>query len=109
MQKQRTIEQKLERLKVTLEAQQRHIGRLGPQDSDLLSILRAEQQIILTEIAALNWVLEDSREDVPSAYRNSPHHLPVAAGRWSPAGYGMSQYSVSCADAPGIGRPQMVF
>jgi hypothetical protein len=109
MQKQSTIEQRIDRLRMTLETHRRQIHCLGPQDFELLSILQAERQMILTEIDALNWVLEDSREDTPLEGRNCPHSLPIGVGIWSSDDSAMSQAGVSRSDAPATGRPQMVF
>jgi hypothetical protein len=81
MRNQTAIEQKLDRLNLALAAHQRQINLLGLQDNELLSILRAEQHMLLTEITALNWVLEESPDDTEPAHRKLLDRIHVGAGR----------------------------
>jgi hypothetical protein len=77
MRSQNAIEQKLERLKLALDAHQTQIARLGRQDPELLALLRAEQHMLLTEIQTLTWVLATPRDRQEPAYQSRLDHLPV--------------------------------
>jgi hypothetical protein len=71
------VQQKLDRLKLALDAHQTQIARLGRQDPELLALLRAEQHMLLTEIQTLTWVLATPRERREPAYESRLDHLPV--------------------------------
>ena len=61
MRSQKTIQGKFNSLSLDLIAHQTQISKLGlHHDFDLLSLLEAEQSLILTEMAALTWVLGGS-------------------------------------------------
>ena len=77
MRSQKAIEQKLERLKLALDAHQTQIARLGRQDPELLALLRAEQHMLLTEIQTLTWVLASPRDLHEPAYQSRLDNLPV--------------------------------
>ena len=76
MRSQIEIQRKLERLKVALNAHQTQISGLGLQDLELLSLLQAEQHMLLIEIDTLAWVV-DSCEQTESAHRGRLDHSPV--------------------------------
>jgi hypothetical protein len=77
MRSEKDVQQKLERLKLALDAHQTQIARLGRQDPELLALLRAEQHMLLTEIQTLTWVLAAPRERQEPAYESRLDHLPV--------------------------------
>ncbi len=77
MRSEKDVQQKLERLKLALDAHQTQIARLGRQDPELLALLRAEQHMLLTEIQTLTWVLATPRERQEPAYESRLDHLPV--------------------------------
>jgi hypothetical protein len=77
MRLEKDVQQKLERLKLALDAHQTQIARLGRQDPELLALLRAEQHMLLTEIQTLTWVLAAPRERQEPAYESRLDHLPV--------------------------------
>ena len=87
MRSQKTIEEKLEKLKLEVVAHQMQISKLGlHHDFDLLSLLEAEQSLLLTEMAALTWVLGGSWNEPEEAYpsylghRRVPDHQRVSVG-----------------------------
>jgi len=80
MRNQRTIEQKIDKLNLALAAHQRQISQLSLQDFELLSILQAEQHMLITEIAALNWVLEEAPEEAQPARDKLLDRIHVGAG-----------------------------
>jgi hypothetical protein len=77
MRSQIEIQRKLERLKVALNAHQTQMSGLGLQDLELLSLLQAEQHMLLIEIDTLAWVVGDSGEQTESAHRGRLDHSPV--------------------------------
>jgi CBS-domain-containing membrane protein len=77
MRSEKDVQQKLDRLKLALDAHQTQIARLGRQDPELLALLRAEQHMLLTEIQTLTWVLAAPRERQEPAYESRLDHLPV--------------------------------
>jgi hypothetical protein len=77
MRSEKDVQQKLDRLKLALDAHQTQIARLGRQDPELLALLRAEQHMLLTEIQTLTWVLATPRERQEPAYESRLDHLPV--------------------------------
>jgi hypothetical protein len=77
MRSEKDVQQKLERLKLALDAHQTQIARLGRQDPELLALLRGEQHMLLTEIQTLTWVLAPPRERQEPAYESRLDHLPV--------------------------------
>jgi CBS-domain-containing membrane protein len=77
MRSEKDVQQKLDRLKLALDAHQTQIARLGRQDPELLALLRAEQHMLLTEIQTLTWVLATPRERHEPAYESRLEHLPV--------------------------------
>ena len=87
MRSQKTIEEKLKSLDLELIAHQTQISKLGlHHDFDLLSLLEAEQSLLLTEMAALTWVLGGSWDEPEEAYpsylghRHVPDHRRVSVG-----------------------------
>ena len=80
MRDKRAIEHKVDKLNLALAAHQRQMNQLGFHDSELLSILEAEQHMLLTEITALNWVLEQSPEEPQPARRRLLDRIRVGAG-----------------------------
>ena len=81
MRTQKTIEEKLEKLKLEIIAHQTQISRLElHHDFDFLSLLEAEQSLLLTEIAALTWVLGGPWDEPEEAYPSYLGHHPVSVG-----------------------------
>ena len=81
MRNKRAIEHQVDKLNLALAAHQRQISQLSLQDAELLSILRSEQHMLLTEITALNWVLEELPEEPQPARRKLLDRIHVGAGR----------------------------
>ena len=82
MRSQKTIEEKLEKLNSELIAHQTQISKLGlHHDFDLLSLLEAEQSLLLTEMAALSWVLGGSWDEPETAYPRRLDRHRVTVGR----------------------------
>lgn len=77
MRSQKAIEQKIERLKLALEAHRTQIGNLAQHDHELLCLLRAEEHMLLTEIQTLTWVLSAPRRGTEEAHYSRLDHLPV--------------------------------
>ena len=87
MRSQKTIEERLKSLNLELIAHQTQISKLSlHHDFDLLSLLEAEQSLLLTEMAALTWVLGGSWDEPEEAYpsclghRRVPDHHRVSVG-----------------------------
>ena len=82
MRSQKTIEEKLEKLKLEVIAHQTQISRLElHHDFDLLSLLEAEQSLLLTEMAALTWVLGAPWDEPETAYPRRLDRHRVTVGR----------------------------
>jgi len=82
MRSQKTIEEKLEKLKLEVIAHQTQISRLElHHDFDLLSLLEAEQSLLLTEMAALTWVMGAPWDEPETAYPRRLDRHRVTVGR----------------------------
>ena len=82
MRSQKTIEEKLEKLKLEVVTHQTQISKLGlHHDFDLLSLLEAEQSLLLTEMAALTWVLGAPWDEPETAYPRRLDRHRVSLGR----------------------------
>jgi len=82
MRSQKTIEEKLEKLKLEVVAHQTQISRLElHHDFDLLSLLEAEQSLLLTEMAALTWVMGAPWDEPETAYPRRLDRHRVTVGR----------------------------
>jgi len=82
MRSQKTIKEKLEKLKLGVVAHQTQISKLGlHHDFDLLSLLEAEQSLLLTEMAALTWVLGAPWDEPETAYPRRLDRHRVTVGR----------------------------
>ncbi len=79
MRNQSTIERRIDKLNLALAAHQRQINQLSLPDFELLSIPKAEQHMLVTEITALNWVLEETPEDPLPARQKLLDRIHVGA------------------------------